>query len=137
TRLYGLVGARDERDRALSALGPDLDRLSAPELRRTVLEVLAALPTGTVPTVEGVDGAVAWRRPRRSPRLRRDVVGWTLREAERLGVTGAGALSSAGRVAVAGDDALAGATLGPLLPEPLDYVLLQADLTAVAPGPLV
>ncbi|MBA0053142.1 DNA-binding protein [Streptomyces sp. AJS327] len=26
--------------------------------------------------------------------------------------------------------------LAPLLPEPLDYVLLQADLTAVAPGPL-
>ncbi|MEV5780614.1 helicase-associated domain-containing protein [Streptomyces sp. NPDC052287] len=26
--------------------------------------------------------------------------------------------------------------LGPLLPEPLDHVLLQADLTAVAPGPL-
>ncbi|MER6434798.1 helicase-associated domain-containing protein [Streptomyces sp. NPDC001185] len=26
--------------------------------------------------------------------------------------------------------------VGPLLPEPLDHVLLQADLTAVAPGPL-
>jgi hypothetical protein len=27
--------------------------------------------------------------------------------------------------------------MGPLLPEPVDHVLLQADLTAVAPGPLV
>ncbi|MFS8199355.1 helicase-associated domain-containing protein [Streptomyces sp. CWNU-52B] len=31
---------------------------------------------------------------------------------------------------------LAGDLLAPLLPEPLDHVLLQADLTAVAPGPL-
>jgi hypothetical protein len=29
-----------------------------------------------------------------------------------------------------------GALLAPLLPEPVDHVLLQADLTAVAPGPL-
>ncbi|MEU4089184.1 helicase C-terminal domain-containing protein [Streptomyces aureus] len=32
--------------------------------------------------------------------------------------------------------ARAAALLAPLLPEPLDHVLLQADLTAVAPGPL-
>ncbi len=32
--------------------------------------------------------------------------------------------------------AAAGRLLDPLLPEPLDHVLLQADLTAVAPGPL-
>ncbi|WP_234345739.1 helicase-associated domain-containing protein, partial [Streptomyces sp. NRRL F-5755] len=32
--------------------------------------------------------------------------------------------------------AQAAALLAPLLPEPLDHVLLQADLTAVAPGPL-
>ncbi|WP_318202813.1 helicase-associated domain-containing protein [Streptomyces sp. SCL15-4] len=36
--------------------------------------------------------------------------------------------------AVAG--AAAARLLAPLLPEPLDHVLLQADLTAVAPGPL-
>ncbi|NED20170.1 helicase-associated domain-containing protein, partial [Streptomyces sp. SID9913] len=32
--------------------------------------------------------------------------------------------------------AAAARLLAPLLPEPLDHVLLQADLTAVAPGPL-
>ncbi|PSM44466.1 DNA-binding protein [Streptomyces dioscori] len=37
---------------------------------------------------------------------------------------------------VAAAAALAGRLLAPLLPEPLDHVLLQADLTAVAPGPL-
>ncbi|MFC8709182.1 helicase-associated domain-containing protein [Streptomyces sp. NPDC057197] len=42
-------------------------------------------------------------------------------------------LSGAGRAAAA---EAAARLLAPLLPEPLDHVLLQADLTAVAPGPL-
>ena len=66
-----------------------------------------------------------------------DLVRWTLDEAERLGrhrprgaVPGRpGALINEGRDAAAD-------VLEPLLPEPLDHVLLQADLTAVAPGPL-
>jgi hypothetical protein len=69
--------------------------------------------------------------------VRRDLVGWTLREAELLGVTGSGALSAPGRALVGGDEDAAVAALEPLLPQPLDHVLLQADLTAVAPGPLV
>ncbi|MGA5100943.1 helicase-associated domain-containing protein [Streptomyces lavendulocolor] len=38
--------------------------------------------------------------------------------------------------AAVADHAGAAALLAPLLPEPVDHVLLQADLTAVAPGPL-
>ncbi len=38
--------------------------------------------------------------------------------------------------ASAAEQAAAARLLAPLLPEPLDHVLLQADLTAVAPGPL-
>ncbi|GAA1200287.1 hypothetical protein GCM10009578_046610 [Streptomyces rhizosphaericus] len=65
-----------------------------------------------------------------------------------LGVTGRGALSAHGRALLerhpdeptAAESDLASAQaarlLAPLLPEPLDHVLLQADLTAVAPGPL-
>ncbi len=43
-------------------------------------------------------------------------------------------MPSYARAALAGEDAVA--LLAPLLPEPVDHVLLQADLTAVAPGPL-
>ncbi|MGY1398601.1 helicase-associated domain-containing protein [Streptomyces sp. SS10] len=108
--------------------------------------------------------------------LRSRLARWTLAEAEMLGVTGRGALSSHGRALIGappaprhadtrtepagpGDKlpvhhrqipvppalspaeqataaAAAGRLLDPLLPEPLDHVLLQADLTAVAPGPL-
>ncbi|SEE54295.1 Helicase conserved C-terminal domain-containing protein [Streptomyces sp. 2112.3] len=96
--------------------------------------------------------------------LRSRLAQWTLTEAELLGVTGRGALSTHGRALIdatsadttsqsaaassaapgaapppADTDAAASraaALLAPLLPEPVDHVLLQADLTAVAPGPL-
>src|SRR5204862_3700425 len=49
---------------------------------------------------------------------------------------GAGALSPAGRHLLDGDPAAAARALATLLPAPVDHVLLQADMTAVAPGPL-
>ncbi|WP_254879000.1 helicase C-terminal domain-containing protein [Streptomyces sp. NA04227] len=93
--------------------------------------------------------------------LRSRLARWTLQEAELLGVTGRGALSAHGRELLVGEgrgparsreeatgsgvvSAVSAAVaadraarlLAPLLPEPVDEVLLQADLTAVAPGPL-
>ena len=150
TRVAGLVGGRDDRDKVVAALGPDVERWVAAQVRVELLRLLASVPPGTVLPAERLDLALAWARPRQSWGLRSALVGWTLREAELLGVTGAGALSSAGRAlaatpAVSGDesrraaawaDAVADA-LDPLLPRPVDHVLLQADLTAVAPGPLV
>ena len=59
---------------------------------------------------------------------------WTITEAASLGVTGLGGLTAYSRALLAGDDP------APLLaacsPKPVDHVLIQADLTAVAPGPL-
>ncbi|WP_436991342.1 helicase-associated domain-containing protein [Streptomyces sp. enrichment culture] len=191
TRTPGLVGGQDAKGRTLSALGPDLDRGAAPEVRRRVLELLAALPPGTAPEVDAVLARLRWERPLRGAGnagtdLRARLATWTLEEAELLGVTGRGALSAHGRallgyggeaaphdvpahgapghgaphhgpahggaphhtaphdgtphgVARHHADAHEGAAvalLAPLLPEPVDHVLLQADLTAVAPGPL-
>ncbi|MGW0511118.1 helicase-associated domain-containing protein [Streptomyces olivaceoviridis] len=189
TRTPGLVGGRDAKDRTLSALGPGLDRSAAPEVRHRVLSLLAALPQGAAPDAESVLARLRWERPLRGGQrdgardddLRSRLARWTLSEAELLGVTGRGALSSQGR-ALLGAPAAPGASaapgagsaeptgpgdklpvhhhraperlaplspaeqgvaaaaaarlLAPLLPEPLDHVLLQADLTAVAPGPL-
>ncbi|MFF0740785.1 helicase C-terminal domain-containing protein [Streptomyces sp. NPDC004111] len=187
TRTAGLVGGQDAKGRTLSALGPDLDRSSAPEVRHRVLALLAApgLPEGTAPDPDSVLARLRWERPQRGATgdLRTRLALWTLSEAELLGVTGRGALSTHGR-ALAGladepaspaspgspasrdssgspstDTATtptrttptrtlptdtesaahalrAAGLLAPLIPEPLDHVLLQADLTAVAPGPL-
>ncbi|MFF1439927.1 helicase-associated domain-containing protein [Streptomyces sp. NPDC058295] len=216
TRTSGVVGGRDLKERALSALGPGLDRSAAPEVRHRVLTLLAGLPEGAVPDPEAVLARLRWERPLRGPQgqqsppgaqgqqgpqgpqgpqgvqgpqgdddLRTRLARWTLMEAELLGVTGRGALSAHGRALLgarasapkpptptAQDDptgptgpgdklpaphraaaagspatplsppeqavatAAAARLLAPLLPEPLDHVLLQADLTAVAPGPL-
>jgi hypothetical protein len=78
-----------------------------------------------------------WLRPRR-PAARADAVAWTVAEAALIGLTGLDGLSAHGRALLEADDPAhaAPAALEPLLPEPVDHVLLQADLTAVAPGPL-
>lgn len=135
TRTAGLVGEQDAKGRTLSALGPELDRSAAPEVRRRVLELLAALPEGASADPDAIQARLAWERPvRGAGELRARLARWALAEAEVLGVTGRGALSGPGRALLAhGDPA---PLLGPLLPEPVDHVLLQADLTAVAPGPL-
>jgi hypothetical protein len=201
TRTPGLIGTQDAKGRTLSALGPDLDRPAALEVRRRVLDLLATLPAGTAPDPETVLARLRWERPLRGgggpTDVRSRIAAWTLTEAETLGVTGRGALSTharallghpaqsttAGSAGTAGGPGSAGSApgagrpgtapaayspadasadaaghpntfapyetaptapdpraaaeaLAPLLPEPLDHVLLQADLTAVAPGPL-
>ncbi|GGN61089.1 hypothetical protein GCM10011579_027000 [Streptomyces albiflavescens] len=179
TRTAGLVGGRDAKDRTLSALGPGLDRSAAPEVRLRVLTFLATLPEGASPAEDSVLARLHWERPLRGPQdatddLRSRLARWALSEAELLGISGRGALSSQGRALLGfpsasdrdagsvgpGDKlpvhkrhhplpegphspaeqaaaaARAARLLAPLLPEPLDHVLLQADLTAVAPGPL-
>lgn len=98
TRTAGLVGGRDAKDRTLSALGPNLDRSAAPEVRHRVLTLLAGLPEGTAPSTESVLARLAWERPqRREDDLRARLARWTLSEAELLGITGRGALSAHGR----------------------------------------
>ncbi|MFI9558492.1 helicase-associated domain-containing protein [Nonomuraea endophytica] len=132
-RVPGLVGERDERDRPLNALHTDLRRSAAPGVRAATLGVLAAA-SGLAPTRESIAERLAWEQPRRRGALREQLMEFALREAEQVGVTGLGVLSGHARALRDGQDAAA--VLAPLLPEPVDHVLLQADLTAVAPGPL-
>lgn len=137
TRVPGLVGTRDDKDRPVNALGPGVDRTAAPEVRHALLGRLAGLAPGTAASPADLLADLAWHRPVRTARLRSELADRTLVEAELLGVTGRGALSAAGRALLGGDLPRAAVLLEPLLPTPLDHVLLQADLTAVAPGPLV
>ncbi|MEU1308862.1 helicase C-terminal domain-containing protein [Streptomyces cinnamoneus] len=137
TRTAGLVGEKDAKGRTAAALGPELDRGPAPEVRHRVLTLLAGLPEGASVPPDALLARLQWERPPRTATddLRSRLALWTLDEAEQLGVTSRGALSGHGR-ALLREPAAAAGVLAPLLPEPLDHVLLQADLTAVAPGPL-
>ncbi len=135
-RAAGLVGSRDTRDKTRAALGPDLERPAAPDLRAAVLTLLADLPEGHAPSPEQLMEQLDWSHPRRGGPARHDLITWTLAEAELLGITGRGALSRPGRALLTEGSDEAADMLAPLLPTPLDHVLIQADLTAVAPGPL-
>jgi hypothetical protein len=134
-RVPGLVGERDVRDRPINALSDEAIRASAPQVRRSALAALADAPKGTAPDTGAVYAHLAWREPRRGGAMRERLVGWALREAEVLGITGLGALAEHSRRLLAGEDPRG--ALEPVLPRPVDHVLIQADLTAVAPGPLV
>lgn len=143
TRCPGLVGTRDERDAVRAALSPAVERASAPEVRRLVLATLAAAAPSASDAAAVVDPASVHARvdaaaPRRSGRMRTLLAEWALAEAAFLGVTGAGALAGHGRALLGDDDPVTAAAdaLAAVLPAPVDHVLLQADLTAVAPGPL-
>ncbi|GAA0978567.1 helicase-associated domain-containing protein [Acrocarpospora macrocephala] len=135
-RAPGLAGGRDEKDRLLNALHPDLRRSAAAEVRGKTLAVLVSAEPGLAPSAESVLDRLAWEQPRRRGGYRTEFTEFTLREAEFIGVTGLGAMSAHGRALLDGGRGDAAAALAPLLPEPVDRVLLQADLTAVAPGPL-
>jgi hypothetical protein len=157
TRTPVLVAGRDDAGARINALSRDLDRALTPEARRALLDELADLPPGQAPSHTSLFARLAWRRPRRTSALWTAVVTATPEEAERLGVTGLGALSTHGRALLetttaeeSAAEARAAsrmpgrtptpreivAALDAVLPAPLDHVLLQADLTAVAPGPL-
>jgi hypothetical protein len=135
-RLPGLVGRRDEAGRPIPALSDAVRRPTAPRDRRRVLRGLAELRPGTAAGApSALADLLAWRAPRRGGRLRDDLVAWTVAEATVLGVVALDALSTPGR-ALLDDPGSAPAALRRALPAPVDHVLLQADLTAVAPGPL-
>ena len=140
TRSAHLVGGTSPGGSGtVNALGPEALWPPARGLRRDILAVLADAGEGLAPSSTAVVEALRWRRPRRLPSTIDAVVAATLEEAEWLGVTGRGALSDAGRALVAspGSPDDVAAAMSPHLPSPVDHILVQADLTAVAPGPLV
>ncbi|MDH6126254.1 helicase C-terminal domain-containing protein [Kitasatospora sp. GP82] len=142
TRVAQLTGTPDGKGKARAALGPELDRTLAPSVRRATLAALAALPPGSTATADALLPVLQWQRPLRGGpaqpdgrELRDHLTDWTLAEAELLGLTGRGALATPARTLLDGGDPVA--VLAPLLPQPLDHVILQPDLTAIAPGPLL
>ena len=136
-RLPGLAGQRDAKDKPMVPLSDDLRRPLAPPNRRRVLDSLADLPSGAgVKSVEELVTVLAWRAPRRGGRLRDDTVRWTMAEAAALGVTALGALPTATKALLDDDRTRALSAMVDAMPDPIDHVLVQADLTIVAPGPL-
>jgi hypothetical protein len=141
-RCAGRVGVPDERNRPIAPLSAEVATWAVTELRRDALTELGDLPAGATTTLEPLIDRLFWQRPRRSGPAARQLVAWTLREAAWLGLIApvrgaAGILSTQGRALLLGlpRDAVA-AALSAALPDPVEHVLIQGDLTAIAPGPL-
>ncbi|UYP19690.1 helicase C-terminal domain-containing protein [Rhodococcus sp. Z13] len=129
-----LVGRRDPNDKPIAALSDEVKSPTAARDRRLLLDVLSEIPADG-PDVSALRAAAAWRRPRWAGRFDTVSVVETVREATFLGLVAHGCLASPGKALLHGGDAEAEMTA--VLPEPVDHVLVQADLTVVAPGPLV
>ena len=130
SRVSGLVGRSDQK---FAALGPELDRVSAANVRSRILEELKN-HIELSPTLDSFTERMKWLAPlRRGANLRDDLVKWTLEECEWLGITGLGALSTFAAELLDGDEDLG---VNAALPTPIDFITIQSDQTAIAPGPL-
>ncbi|MET1063833.1 MAG: helicase-associated domain-containing protein [Arthrobacter sp.] len=141
----GQVGAaavhRGTAGSTINALSAEAQRPDAPVVRRRILEILAELTKeaaaadGQAPVLDAaaVLERADWTQPRMARRFSSLIRG-VLAEAEMLGLIGSGALSQIGAAIAAGQPDEALGILGEHLPAALNHVLLQADLTAVAPG---
>ncbi|MEC5192040.1 MULTISPECIES: helicase-associated domain-containing protein [unclassified Arthrobacter] len=125
----------------INALSAEAQRPDAPVVRKRILEILAEL-TAEAAAADGqapvLDAAAVleradWAQPRMARRFSSLIQG-VLAEAELLGLIGSGALSQIGAAIAAEQPDEAMGILGEHLPAALNHVLLQADLTAVAPG---
>ncbi|TVU66919.1 hypothetical protein FQP90_01910 [Paenarthrobacter nitroguajacolicus] len=125
----------------INALSAEAQRPDAPVVRRRVLEILneltveAAAPDGKAPVLDAraVLQRAEWSQPRMSRRFSSLVRG-ILEEAALLGLMGSGALTQLGSAIADAQPEQAMTILGEHLPAAVNHILLQADLTAVAPG---
>lgn len=131
SRVAGLIGRTESK--SVAALGPELDRIQAAPMRRLALTLLRECDGA--PKIDSIVSAAQWHAPsKRTGGLQAELITWTLREAEWLGITGQGALSTYGEAFLSGDDL---AIIDKDLPQAVDHILIQSDNTAIAPGPLV
>ncbi|HEU5484471.1 MAG TPA: helicase-associated domain-containing protein, partial [Microlunatus sp.] len=120
-------------------LGPESEAPGAATVRGLIVELMAAVPVGTALEPDALRQVLGWHRPRlaRVGGVPLDsVVSWTCREAGWLGITSLGAVSGLATAAVEADARPLPGDLADAFPATVETIVLQADLTAVAPGPV-
>lgn len=130
------VGTRDVVDKVINALTPETAWIRGPMDRRFALGLLAGLPPGTRLAGQDRIDRLTWYAPLRLTPRGQELTTSVLAEATTLGLVAFDALSEAGRMILRGDPAAAAGALAAALPEPVDRVVVQADLTVIAPGRL-
>lgn len=130
SRVAGLVG-KSERG-YIAPLGPEIDRSAISHIKKVTLNLYAEITPAAV-DIGALAERIKWERPRKAFGSHHDFVHWIAREAQWLGLTGRNALTSFGAALLQGEELIG---MEQLLPKEIDYILIQADNTAIAPGPL-
>ncbi|HUZ21080.1 MAG TPA: helicase-associated domain-containing protein [Acidimicrobiales bacterium] len=116
------------------------ERSSVPgEQRRLALGILAELGPGRAASLEDHARVLEWDAPglfAYGPIQASVAASWIRREAQTLGLIALDALSGLGRSVAAGELGVAAASLAAGAPARATSIVLQADLTAIAPGHL-
>ena len=124
-------------ERGAHALGPEAELAGIADLRATLVELAAQAGAGTVVDLDQLAAAVSWHCPRLldGPLDAAALISATWREAAWLGLVALGAVSSFAPLPARPDQAVP-AELAALFPAPVEQIIIQTDLTAVAAGPL-
>lgn len=136
-RLISQVGRKDAAGKSTNPLAQGVENAGIRSARRSALEALAAAAPGTPGSIDDVTRVLEWRMPLRHSRFGDDLVRDSLLEAAILGVTGRSALTTYSRLLLAGAEVSEIAdALGQSMPAEVSHIVIQADLSALAPGPL-
>lgn len=139
TRDASLIGVHRD-GKPIAALSAGVHRPWVRGLRQDVMGLLIDAEPGRALGQDALVELLTWHRPRRLPEDTVAVVRSVLEEAGALGLLGLGAAGSAARALSAeGEGELEAALARAIdthLPAPVEHVLLQADLTAIVPGPM-
>jgi hypothetical protein len=121
-------------------LANELDRKAVIGLRLAVLSLLTEAPAGALVDPASISAVLNDRQPRRAGQLREQAITSTLAEGLLLGMLVGGALSSPARALLTESpkdrEARAAAAMTAAMPAEVDHVLIQADMTIIAPGPV-
>ena len=119
------------------ALGPEADFAAAADLRATVLDSATEAGAGTIIDPADLVASLTWQRPRlvSGPVDPTQMTAWTWREATWLGLVALDAVTTFAALGGRPDQPWP-SDLRELFPAPVETIMIQADLTAVAAGPL-
>ena len=123
-----------------NVLANELDRKAVIGLRLAVLSLLGEAPAGALVDPASISAVLNDRQPRRAGQLREQAIRATLAEGLLLGMLVGGALSSPARSLLTESpkdrEARAAAAMTAAMPTEVEHVLIQADMTIIAPGPV-
>ncbi|HET8971231.1 MAG TPA: helicase-associated domain-containing protein, partial [Candidatus Nanopelagicales bacterium] len=120
-------------------LGPECEAPGAATVRGLLVDLLAGVEVGTTLDPDAVRRAVDWHLPRlvRVGGVPLDsVLAWTWREAGWLGLLSLDAVSGLAGAAATAETHPVPPALAAAFPATVDRIVLQADLTAIVPGPV-